>query len=261
MGSADGPSRQAKSFPGRLDQLAGIGEFVGECARRLGLGERDIFAIQMAVDEAATNIIVHGYGEDLHGSIDIACWNEGGDFVVEMRDHGRPFDAADVPEPDLQAPLEERTEGGLGIFLMRRMMDHIAFARRGEENVLTMVRHHVAAPAPPAGLAIVSPSGRIDATTSPQLERMLREPLETGQRLLLVDLSRVTYMSSTGLRLLLIAAKQLRQRQGRLLLCCPQPPVERVLLLTGLAGILPLYRTREAALNALEHAGDPRLPQ
>jgi anti-anti-sigma factor len=249
------------TFPAQLDQLCAISEFITAAARRQDMGKRDIFALQMAVDEAATNIIMHGYGEEGAGSIRIACWKEADDFIVELRDRARRFDPSTVPEPDLHNPLEERREGGLGIYLMRRMMDRVDFARQGEDNVLTMVRHCTPSAGPAAGTAVVSPKGRIDATNSPQLERMLREPLEAGQRSVVVDLSQVTYLSSSGLRVLLIAAKELHEHGGNLLLCCPLSGVARVLRMTGFAEIFPLYQTREAALHALEVGGGSHIQE
>ncbi len=250
------PSRNGRlaerTFPAQLNQLEAIGEFVTAAARQANMGERDIFAVQMAVDEAATNIIVHGYQEQEGATLSIACRKEADDLVIEMRDRGRPFDPCEVPEPDLHTPLEKRQEGGLGIFLMRRMMDRVEFSRQGDENVLTMVRHSTPGAGLVAGTALVTPKGRIDATNSTQFERMLHAPIEAAQRFVVVDLSQVSYISSSGLRVLLIAAKELHQRRGHLVLCCPQPSVNRIMQITGFAEILLLYANREAALQALE---------
>jgi len=255
MARSDQRQITQRTFPARLDQLSIIGDFVTESASAMDVDDQDLFAIQMAVDEAATNIVLHGYSEaGQEGFFWIGCWKEGSDFVVQLRDRGRPFDPSEVPEPDLHAPLEERQEGGLGIFLMRRLMDQVDFATEGEENVLTMVRHGT----PAAGPAIVCPSGRIDATRSSELERMLRNPIDLGQQFLVVDLSQVTYLSSTGLRALLVAAKELRDRGGNVLLCCAQPNVTRVLSIAGFTEIFPLFETREAALNALEGSSGSR---
>lgn len=243
------------TFPARLDQLQAIGELVVEAGRQMELDERALYAVQTAVDEAATNIILHGYSREGEGPIHIACWQEGDDFVVEMRDYGRPFDPSRVPEPDLHAPLEKRREGGLGLFLMRRMMNRVEFSRQGKENILTMVRRRTPAVCPTPAAPILFPQGRLDAAHTPQLEQMLREALSGNPSALIVDLAQVTYLSSSGLRILLIAAKRLRQGGGHLLLCCPQPAVARVLRLTGFAEILPVYPTREAALKAAEVPG------
>lgn len=250
--------KEERSFPARLDQLSILAEFVLACAQRFGVQESDLFAIQMAVDEAATNIILHGYQEaGREGDFQVRCWREGTDFFVQLRDRGRPFDPGLVPEPDLESPLEERREGGLGIFLMRRLMDRVEFSTEGEENVLTMVRYGVPAAGGPAGVSVLAPVGRLDATRAPELERLLRQPVDLGQRYLVVDLSQVTYLSSGGLRVLLVIAKELRERGGQIVLCCAQPNVARVLRITGFSEIFPSFETREAALRALEGEGGP----
>ena len=61
-----------------------------------------------------------------------------GEIVLEVRDDGKPFNPLDAPPPDLNKPPEERKEGGFGIFLARKFMDSVEYARDGGENVLTM---------------------------------------------------------------------------------------------------------------------------
>lgn len=252
MGDNDRQEFAERTFPGQLDQLAAVSAFVLDAARDCGLDDRDLFAIQMAVDEAATNVIVHGYEDSgLEGDLRILCWKQGGSFVVQMRDAGPPFDPGQIPEPNLQTPLEDRQEGGLGVFLMRRLMDEVQFTREGEENVLTMVRR-CARSSLPSGISVVTPAGRIDATRSAELEQALRAPLQSGSSSLLVDLAKVSYLSSGGLRALLVVAKELGKRGGGLVLCCPQPSVARVLHIAGFSKIFALHDTREAAIGALE---------
>jgi len=72
-----------------------------------------------------------------------------------------------------------------------------------------------------------------------------------------VDLAQVTYLSSGGLRVLLVIAKELRERGGQVVLCCAQPNVARVLRITGFSEIFPSFDTREAALRALEQESGP----
>lgn len=129
-------------FPGRFDSLAEISEFVTREARQAGLNETAVFAVQMAVDEACTNIIEHAYGGGGRGAIDCTCLAVEEGFKVILADRGRPFDPKKVPEPDLTSPLKRRKEGGLGLYFMRKLMDEVQFgfdAQRG--NVLTMVKH------------------------------------------------------------------------------------------------------------------------
>jgi anti-anti-sigma factor len=257
MGQNERENLFERTFPGQLAYLTAISDFVVESARRLGMGEHDLFSIQMAVDEAATNIIAHGYEEnELEGEIHILCWQEGQNFVVQLRDNSPPFDPTWVPEPDLNAPLQERREGGLGIFLMRRMMDWVEFSREGDQNVLSMARRIAVEERLPPDAVVVAPQGRADAAHALEWERMFQGPLEAGKRFLIINLSQVTYISSSALRILLVVAKQVRGQGGELLLCCPTPIVSRVLRVSGFNKIFALYETEEVALRALEELGE-----
>lgn len=110
-----------------LSHLAAIAEFVAEGARQAGLSEDDVFAVQMAADEACTNSIEHAYG-GRNGQVRVCCWTEGDQYVVRITDFGDPFDPESVPVPDTSAPLLERGIGGLGLFFMRELVDQIDFA-------------------------------------------------------------------------------------------------------------------------------------
>jgi anti-sigma regulatory factor (Ser/Thr protein kinase) len=128
------------TVPGRLEDLATICEFVGQAAKQAGASKRATFDIQLAVDEACTNIIEHAYGGS-GGEICLRCECDGNDFEVVIRDHGRPFDPQAVPAPDVQAELDKRQEGGLGVYFMRCLMDEVRFHFDLQSNELRMVKH------------------------------------------------------------------------------------------------------------------------
>ena len=123
---------------GKLENLSLIGEFIGDSMREFGLDNRKIFNVQMAVDEACTNIIEYGYANE-EGMIDIACQRRGEEIVVVIKDEGKPFDPTSVQPPDLNASLEERKTGGLGIYFMKTLMDEVRYEFKEGKNVLTMV--------------------------------------------------------------------------------------------------------------------------
>jgi len=127
------------TVPGRLEDLATICEFVGQAAQQAGASKRAIFDIQLAVDEACTNIIEHAYGGD-GGEICLRCECDGDDFEVVIRDQGRPFDPQAVPKPDVKAELDKRQEGGLGVYFMRCLMDEVRFRFDPQSNELRMVK-------------------------------------------------------------------------------------------------------------------------
>jgi serine/threonine-protein kinase RsbW len=136
-----------REFPGRFESLAEIGEFIRQAAEAAGLDERATYEVELAVDEACSNIIEHAYccEDDSPPSErdDIQCTCRIGDegLTIVLRDYGRPFDPQSVPEPDRDADLEEREVGGLGLYLMHRLMDEVGFEFTSDDgNVLTMVK-------------------------------------------------------------------------------------------------------------------------
>lgn len=132
--------RQAE-FPGCFKSLAPISDFVAQAAEAAHLDDRAVRAVQLAVDEACSNIIRHAYGCEGGGHIELTCRIERGQLTVVLRDEGRPFDPDSVAPPDLDAPLEEREGGNLGLYFMRNLMDEVHFDFTTEQgNVLTMVK-------------------------------------------------------------------------------------------------------------------------
>jgi serine/threonine-protein kinase RsbW len=127
---------------GKLENLSLIGDFIGDTMRSFGLDEHKTFEVQLAVDEACTNIIKYGYtntNANEVGMIDIACQRKGKEIVVVIKDEGKPFDPTSVPPPDLEANVEERKAGGLGIYFMKTLMDEVKYEFIEGKNVLTMV--------------------------------------------------------------------------------------------------------------------------
>jgi serine/threonine-protein kinase RsbW len=122
----------------KLESLPIVSDSITKVLKGIGADERSIFEVQMAVDEACTNIIKHAYS-GAKGPITVICELVDDEFVVTIRDRGKPFDPSSVPAPDLHADLGERRVGGLGIYFMRKMMDEVSYSLDAEGgNELTM---------------------------------------------------------------------------------------------------------------------------
>ncbi len=135
------PREQKRIFPARYDSLAAIDQFVAEAAERAGFDSCTVYQVQLAVDEACSNIIKHAYGGEGRGVIECSRHVQDGDLIIVLRDYGQPFDPTSVPEPDIEADLEERAGGGLGLYFIRHMMDEVIFDFESETgNVLTLVK-------------------------------------------------------------------------------------------------------------------------
>jgi anti-sigma regulatory factor (Ser/Thr protein kinase) len=128
-------------FDANFDNLDEIREIVAEAARRVGFSDKEIYAIQLAADEASSNIIEHAYAGVTGGKLEIDLNTSDNKLKIIMRDHGKPFDPSSVPEPNVKADLSERKIGGLGMYLMRKLMDEVSYESSPETgNILTMIK-------------------------------------------------------------------------------------------------------------------------
>lgn len=128
-------------FAAKFEYLDEIREFVGGIARAGGFTDKDVYNIQLATDEAASNIIEHAYEKITNGVLELSCGVREDLITIILIDHGESFDPSEIPLPDLKADLSDRKIGGLGIFLMRKLMDDVHYevtANRG--NILTMTK-------------------------------------------------------------------------------------------------------------------------
>jgi serine/threonine-protein kinase RsbW len=132
---------QSVRFAAKFEFLDEIREFVGGVARQGGFSDKDVYNIQLATDEAASNMIEHSYENIQDGVIDLSCGMEGDQIRIVLIDYGEPFDPSAIPLPDLKADLSDRKIGGLGIFLMRKLMDEVHYEPKPDKsNVLTMIK-------------------------------------------------------------------------------------------------------------------------
>ena len=99
---------------------------------------RTLYAVNLALDELVTNVLLYGFEDATGKEVLVKIETAGNELVASVLDGGRHFNPLEVAPPDLNAPLEERELGGLGVHLVRSLMDHVSYERRGEQNVLTV---------------------------------------------------------------------------------------------------------------------------
>ena len=129
---------QTVIYPAKFESLNDMREQVGRLAREGGFSEKDIYSIQLATDEGASNIIEHAC-EGMPGAVlELSCELQGNSIVIILRDQGHSFDPSSVKQPDITSGLAERQIGGLGIFLMKKLMDDVRYQSTSTGNVLTM---------------------------------------------------------------------------------------------------------------------------
>ncbi len=130
------------SFPATLDRLDEMIAFILDFAERQGLNPGAAYKVRLAAEEVLVNIVKHAY-PDGPGTIGIACAPAEGaaGIAIEIKDTGLPFNPLEKSDPDTALPMEERPIGGLGIFLVKKVMDDIGYVRDGDTNILRLVKH------------------------------------------------------------------------------------------------------------------------
>ncbi len=131
-------------LPVQVDEIEKLNVLVRRFGELHDIPSRALYAVNLALDELVTNTIVHGYkghagdaaAEEFEVRIDVA----GTELRAELRDGGRAFNPLEVPAPDLHAPLHAREVGGLGLHLVRSLMDRLEYRREATKNVLTLAK-------------------------------------------------------------------------------------------------------------------------
>ena len=129
-----------KRYPAKFEILDDLREHVGGQARKHGFGERAIYSLQLAADEAASNIIEHAYVGRQSESFLLRCEYSNERLIMTFLDSGKSFDFAKAETPDLNADLSKRKIGGLGIFLMHKLMDEVDYKVTRAGNFLSLVK-------------------------------------------------------------------------------------------------------------------------
>jgi anti-sigma regulatory factor (Ser/Thr protein kinase) len=130
-----------KTFLANLETLPAIVGFVSEHAAAMGVHPKRVMHLELAVEEAAVNICSYAY-EIPPGEVTVRITPEPGVVRIELMDNGVPFDPLSMDAPDIKSELENREVGGLGIFLIRRMLDEVHYSRRGDQNILSLAVRH-----------------------------------------------------------------------------------------------------------------------
>lgn len=133
-----------EKFPGRFESLAVIRKFVSAAAEEAGFDDKEIYAVELAVDEACSNIIEHAYGGEGKGDIICTCNDTSNGLEIVLKDNGAKFNPDDVAPPDFSIELEKLKPRGAGLYLIHQMMDDVAFKFSNESgNELRMVKRKV----------------------------------------------------------------------------------------------------------------------
>lgn len=132
------PALAEIELPATLGNLAQLMETVTACADEYGVDPKRVMQVELCLEEALVNVINYAYG-DAQGNVRVVCRAARDDRLsIEISDTGRAFDPLAKATPDTDAGIDERDIGGLGIHLIKELMDDVTYRRDGDKNVLTM---------------------------------------------------------------------------------------------------------------------------
>ena len=129
-------------IPSQTDNLEVIREFISNLARKAGFTNDDVDKIELAVDEACSNVIKHAYPDGDKKPIDLTVEINDNSFTVYVVDRGKGFDLSKIQSPDMKEYLAKMRVGGLGIHLIKSLMDEVDFSiEPGVKNQVKLVKY------------------------------------------------------------------------------------------------------------------------
>jgi serine/threonine-protein kinase RsbW len=127
-------------LPATMENLSNLMRFVKDLLTKNGFPEQRALEIEMAAEEVLVNIIRYAYSEGSPGDVELrGCAVSEDEFMLEFEDGGLPFDPTSLAPPDVNLPLSRRGAGGLGFFLVRKMVNEVRYRREKNRNILTFL--------------------------------------------------------------------------------------------------------------------------
>ena len=128
-------------FHNDIQQIPQLAGFVESIAEEVHLDQSLAMGLNLALEEAVTNVIMYAYPAGSDGLVDIEAIIREGVLEFILSDNGTPFDPTAAKEADVTLDVQDRPIGGLGIFLVRNIMDEVSYRRENGKNILTMRKH------------------------------------------------------------------------------------------------------------------------
>ncbi len=132
--------RHTLTLTNKISELEKIRDGLERLGEEWGIDPQTCMSVNLALEEAFTNIVNYAFENNDPQEIVIDMNKADDRLSITITDEGRPYDPTQNPEPDTSLPAEERPIGGLGIFLIRKIMDEVAYERNGNKNHLTLVK-------------------------------------------------------------------------------------------------------------------------
>lgn len=121
------PDSKAIQLTSSLDHVDLARDFVAEIARAVPMTAKEIYDLELVVTEALTNVMEHAYEGDESSAVELSVTPGDAELTIVISHQGRDFDPASVPDPDMPEYLAQRRVGGLGLYLMKKLMDEVEY--------------------------------------------------------------------------------------------------------------------------------------
>ena len=123
-----------------IRQIPQLADFVETIAQESNLDQSMAMTLNLALEEAVTNVIMYAYPKGSQGLVDLEAIVRKDSLVFILSDSGKPFDPTAAPSADISLNVEERPIGGLGIYMVMNIMDKVEYRRENDRNILTMTK-------------------------------------------------------------------------------------------------------------------------
>lgn len=127
--------------PADAAQLPVLTQFLQEFWSAASLPPAQAMNFELALEEVFMNVVSHGSSPGTVPRVEVSLLLADGGVMMSIEDDGAAFNPLTLPEPDIQAKIDERRVGGLGVFLVRKLMDAVSYQRNGSRNQLRMSKH------------------------------------------------------------------------------------------------------------------------
>ena len=214
----------------QLDEVARIALFIEELGMSLQLPAGITMSLNLAIEEAVTNIIRYGYPSNKESEIILRTSVAPGMLVTQIIDDGISFDPTAKETSDNVQSLDQQLTQGLGLFLIRRTMDKVEYHSTDNHNELILTKNI-------EEVTILTIEGRLDTANANTFNTVLQPLLASKTPNIIVNCEGLSYISSSGLRSLITLQKSVMQHGGQLVLEAMKPEIRKIFDMTGCSGL------------------------
>ena len=233
------------------DEITRIAQFIDELGMSLQLPPSITMSVNLAIEEAISNISHHGYPTNKEGEITLLTSVAPGILTARIIDNGISFDPTERnTDADNIISLDQQLTQGLGLFLIRRTMDKVEYHSTESQNELTLIKKIDMDFKPEASLktnickieevTILTIEGRLDTANSNDFNVVISPLLSMPTPNIIINVEGLLYISSSGLRSLITLQKCVRQHQGVLVIEAMRPEILKIFDMTGCSSLFTI---------------------